>query len=248
MVKKATLLGLVLAMAAGSTAFADIILIDPRVPANQSIVINPQSFGTPTMTVNELVGLDPAHLGDTGADWVTNDVIFEATQDWTLLGLRIELTQGTIYQTGPPFGGDAPQPAFWPVPGFQHLEADTWLADGSGLGVDSSQPSFDAFPPPDQSTTRQFDSSRIDVLTFTSGTEDTGTLHLARITLSADAEGEAWIAARDAGSAAHDPNRVEICPTCPDGRILIQGGQFTPEPGSLVLLALGGLAGLARRR
>lgn len=241
------ILVLALTIVVSNTTIGGIMFVDPRDPANAALVINPvanpQPSGQVGVTVNELVNLDPA--GTSVGDWVTTDFVVDATTDWTIAAMRVVLTQGMIYQASPP-GGDTPtNPAFWSVSGFQHLQADTWVDHGAGNGADHSQPSFDLFPDNDDSV-RQFDTSGVDVRWFNTTMDDTGRRRLARLTVSADAEGEVWFyAASEPGDLAD--NEIQICPTCPDGRLLIGGPILTPpEPSTLTIFVLAGLLGITR--
>lgn len=160
------------------------------------------------------------------AGFVANAITWDGggTNDWTSAGLVVNLTSGTAYQDA--FGADAPpNPAFFPT--FPALEFDTYvgiLEDGTA-GIAGGAGDVGGGP-------LSLDAPQISVSWFNTDSSDTGVVQIAMVTLSDDAQ----------GTFSYISQGVRT-----DGAVIngVMGG--VPEPASMALLGLGGLALLRRR-
>ena len=178
--------------------------------------------------------------------YVANDLVANTDSDWTQAQLLLTLESGSVFQEV--MGGDNP-----PNPGFfgmvPTLEFDTYLTGGGGskpgdpilapgaFGDDASIAggAVDLGGTPGG----KFDTVGIDIGWFTTETNNTAAdMLLARITLSDDANGAWALRLSDAAGA----NSV----TTTNGPVV--DGFIIPEPATMSLVVLGGLAMLRRRR
>lgn len=181
------------------------------------------SFPTPETT--DLV--PPGYIApDT---YVTNDVMLDVDSDWLSAILIVTpTTTGQIYQNA--LGGDGPpNPALFPA--YATLEYDTYVSDGLG-GIPSMAAAVDY-----GYSSIVFDADELALTYYTTATE-TGLLHMARVTLSVEAQGE-WTFVATA-SPEGGPKIIAGGP--------IVDGYMVPEPATLGLLAIGGLGVLIRRK
>lgn len=163
--------------------------------------------------------------GEPPAGYVVNDLLVTSDVDWTNSRLVVELTSGDIYQA-PSFDSDFGQVGFWGL--VAGLQWDT--AVGSpGLGAAAQ-----AVSAGDAITTSGIAFSWFDSVDTGAPTDAI----IARVTASADAAGTWSVLLFDADSVG--------VPTEISGPIV--EGAFIPEPMTLSLLGLGGLALLRRRR
>ncbi len=161
------------------------------------------------------------------AGYVTQDIVITTDSDW--LGAQMIVATdapGMIYQD--PLGGlTSPSPAFFSI--APSLEFDTYVSNGVVGDLVSVTGAVDLGGPPTVVDTDQ----DLSVAWFTTATDDIGTLALARVTLQKTATGT-W-----AFLATADPA---------EGPRVQASGPIIPEPATLSLLALGGLAAIRRRR
>lgn len=162
--------------------------------------------------------------------YITNDVVVDAASDWLSAVLAIELTSGDIYQH-PAGGNTSPNPIL--IPAYNALEYDTYVSNGvvgeavstaaaADLGYAAIEADVDTFA----------------LSWYTTEGDDLGILALVRATLSTDAQGS-W-QFRATASPAGGP-AVELAGNVVDGYMV-------PEPATMALLGLGGLAALIRRK
>ncbi len=186
-----------------------------------------------TMTLVGLVPVDNS-AAPSLAGYRTYDLVVNTTSDWTAAAMLLELTQGDIFQH---VNGDAnglpPIEVVISILGDESLRYDTFVTNpdgtdlGSGVGIagGAGDVGGNGFT---------FSTTELDVTWFSPGsdTNDIGDSKIARITLSNDAQGTLLLAITEAGT----PNleRFEIT--------------IVPEPATLGLFSLAGLAMLRRRR
>jgi len=146
--------------------------------------------------------------------------------DWTGAVLRIDLTSGSIYND-PGFDSDAIQPALW---GFVPLlRWDSWVGvEGDGTGGIAGGAGDLGCAGQSLAGTGVCAGS---VTWFNTDISDTGPIQIANITLPDDAQGT-W----------------ELIVSFAGGQIRSSGVFEIPEPASLALMSLGGLAVLRRRK
>ncbi len=150
------------------------------------------------------------------------EIVWEGGADWTSAALVIDLTSGSVYQDA--FGGDGPYTPALLVP-FPSVEFDTYVGivggEGNGIAGGAGDLGGGAL---------SLNAPHISVSWFNTGTNDTAPVRIGMITLSDDANGTWKLLA----------GGVVIEGT-------LEGGWCIPEPTSLGLLGLGGLALLRRR-
>ncbi len=165
------------------------------------------------------------------AGFITMDVTIQSDTDWTAAAILLELTRGSIYQDT--FGGDVNAPSAAIINAFPSAEFDTYVGDPHN-GASIAGGALDI----PGAGLQEFSTSRLSVAWNSAGadTADVGLVAIARITLSSDANGHMALALTEAGSTAKTLVFVPFV-----------NGVITPEPASLALLGLGGLAVLRRR-
>ncbi|GAB4194441.1 MAG: hypothetical protein Kow00105_08650 [Phycisphaeraceae bacterium] len=150
--------------------------------------------------------------------------------DWTAIALKVDLTAGSVYNGAP--DSNLPQDGFWAF--FPDLEFDTWFGvpgDGTN-GVAGGAGDLGGGPLNVSGT----GVDAISITAFNTTTTDTGPVRIANVSLTDDAAGTwAIIVAFGDGTLLRDSGTVA-------------GGALVPEPASLALMGLGGLAALRRRR
>ncbi len=156
------------------------------------------------------------------AGYQANEIVWEGGADWTSSALVVDLTSGTAYQDA--FGGDAPYTPALLVP-FPSVEFDTYvgIVNGVGNGIAGGAGDLGGGP-------LSLNANQISVSWFNTGTDDTAAVRIGMITLSTDAAGT-W--------------KLLSGGVITEGTV--EGGALVPEPASLALLGLGGLAALRRR-
>lgn len=163
--------------------------------------------------------------------YVTQDIVAQVSTRWYNSELLLNLTSGSIYQDA--FGSDtSPNAAFFTI--VPSLQFDTFVTAGH---IDSTQtPSFiggavDLGGNP----AKTFSTSKIDATWFTNDYNNSGSLTLARISLSSNAEGTFGFLVNAAGGASYKVETGVIH----NGVLSLTG---VPEPASVAMLLIGGLA------
>lgn len=169
--------------------------------------------------------------------FVTQDVTLDFSGQFNSIQMWLQLDTGSIYQDA--LGADTP-----PNPGFfgivPSLQFDTFAAHGGLDSTTSDAVSFAGYAIDlGAPAVAQFDTAGINQTWFSAGSTpvDLTGFPVARISLSDDASGTLSIRV---GTNGTDEDIIS--------NIVISGGQIVPEPASLILLGLGGLTMLVRRR
>ncbi len=172
------------------------------------------------------------------------DMIVTPTVDWEYGGLEITLTTGEFYNHAV-LGRDT-QPAAALFASYAALEWDTYATTPFGESVPPTFVAASQFGqspgdpdgvPPTPAPSNTFIKARW----FDTGNTGPGTFKVARLTLSSDAEGTIG-----GVSINHNPGDMDDFVYF-DGLYTITGGHIVPEPATLSLVTLGGLAVLRRR-
>jgi len=117
--------------------------------------------------------------------YVTQDIVLHTQTDWLSAQLVVSLDcPGSVYQAP---GGDvnpqSPNPAFFPI--APELEFDTYVGNGVPGEPVGTVSAVNLNP----GASMKFDADGISIGWFSTGTDDTGDLALARVTLTSDASG-----------------------------------------------------------
>ena len=161
------------------------------------------------------------------ADYVANELVWYGDTDWTSAALVINAT-GSAYQDL--FGSNGPYNPALLVP-FPSVEFDTYVGivetdpdnDPVGNGIPGGAGDIGGGP-------LSLNLPDISVSWYDTKTDDIGPIRIGMITLSNDTEG--WCTIVSGGDTYMAP---------------VMNGVIGPEPTSLALLGLGGLALLRRR-
>ena len=171
------------------------------------------------------------------ADYVTQDIVVTTDTDW--MGAQMIVTMDApdqIYQhwladTNP----QAPDPsAPWPISEMPSLSCDSYVSNG----VPGESVNFTGAVDLGGPVSAIFTEDELSIAWYTEATDDIGTLALAQVTLADTATGT-WAFMASAGPTAN-PIKVEV-----NGPIV--DGHMVPEPTTLLLLGLGGMAVIRRR-
>lgn len=180
-----------------------------------------------SISLSSLTYIDNTGGGAPLVGFTTMDVTIDSDTDWTAGAILLELTSGSIYQDT--FGGDVNAPSGPIINAFPSSAFDTYVGDPHG-GASIAGGALDI----PGAGAQEFSTSRLSVAWNSAGadTADVGLVVIARITLSNDAFGLLTLALTESGSTE---------------KTLISIPINGPEPASLALLGLGGLAVLRRR-
>jgi hypothetical protein len=181
-------------------------------------------FASTAMAATSSVEVNAAN---TVPNVVANSLLVDGEgADWTGIVLRVDLTAGSVYNDA--LGADTPNQAFWGV--FPALEFDSWVGvagDGTN-GIAGGAGDLGGGP---QSMTGQ----TISITGFNTTVTNTAALRVGNISLSSDAAGTWQLIQSFAGGVLIRSEGV------------VEAGAMVPEPASLALLGLGGLAAIRRR-
>tara|TARA_R110002111_G_scaffold95747_1_gene147880 strand:+ start:266 stop:856 length:591 start_codon:yes stop_codon:yes gene_type:complete len=146
--------------------------------------------------------------------------------DWTGAVLRVDLTSGSFYQNGSG-GNAAPSSAF--IGFVPELEFDTYVGiiDDSSAGIAGGAGDLGG-------GALSLDAPQFSATWFNTATDNTGAALVANLTLTPDAAGTWELITSFAGGQLRSSGVVE-------------GGALVPEPATLALMGLGGIAALRRR-
>ena len=176
------------------------------------------------------VTVDNSSGGAPLVGFITNDLTINVDSDWTAAALLTSLSSGSIYQDA--FGGDVDPPSAAIIGLVPSAEWDTYVTNPGG-GASAAGAAGDV-----GGDVQEVSTTELDISWNSPGadTDDIGVISIARITLSDDANGSLTYAITVAGDAGKTTITLPIV-----------NGVITPEPASLALLGLGGLAVLRRR-
>lgn len=166
--------------------------------------------------------------------FVVNTITIDADSDLSGVGATSQLVSGTLNQlAAPPAFPDAETALatidLGPGDSFVTINGDPFTGAPVGGGVNTGGEALAIF-----------NSSQIDLTWSNFGSNDIGNgLLVARLVFSDDANGSFQMIA----VSIHDLNFTRA-----DNLILIVNGFLVPEPASLSLMGVGGLAALRRRR
>ncbi len=160
------------------------------------------------------------------------DLVINTDVDWTSCILTVN-APGSIYQNG--LGANFAPLSAW-IGVAPDLEWDTYAAGGSFSTASVSGPAASFTSPP----APVMDNSNILVTFYTDATTNTGSVDLARVTLATIFTGGSWsVEIYNADSAS--------VPAMQMGGSIVNG-VWIPEPATMLIMAIGGIGVLARRR
>ena len=147
--------------------------------------------------------------------------------DWTGAVLRIDMTNGSAYQNS--FGGDGPPSSAF-IGFVPELAFDTYVGiiDDGTAGI--AGPAGDL-----GGGVQSLDFPEVSITWFNTAIDNTGPIQIANLTFSPDAQGTWELIVAFAGGQIHQSGVME------------GGVMALPEPTTLALMGLGGLAVLRRR-
>ncbi len=163
---------------------------------------------------------------------VVNDLVINTTVDWTSAVLTVN-APGSIYQNG--LGSNVAPLQAW-IGVSSDLEWDTYAAGGTFSTASLTGPAASFTSPP----APVMDANDILVTFYTDATNNTGSVDLARVTIDSAFTGGSWSALIYNADSAGTP-ALELSGT-------IVNGALVPEPASMLIMAIGGIGVLARRR
>ena len=168
--------------------------------------------------------------------FVTQDLVVTTDTDWLSAQLAVTLDEPDQIFQDPLLSRP-----WWEYPIFQIWPPpwsffDTYVSNGVLGEVISVTGAVDLGGPPGEI----FDTDQLSIAWYTTNEDDIGTLALARVSLADTANGTWQFIATAAPQGAP---RVDV----PAG-IVENGVMYIPEPATLSLLTLGGLALMRRRR
>ncbi len=165
--------------------------------------------------------------------YTVNDLVINTDVDWTSCILTVSGTTGQIYQNG--LGANTAPLQAW-IGVASDLEWDTYAAGGE-FSTATSTGAAASFTTPPASV---MDNDSILVTFYTDSITNTGSVDIARVTVATAFTGGTWSAKVYNADSAGTP-AMEISGT-------IEGGVLVPEPATMLVMAIGGIGVLARRR
>ncbi len=154
--------------------------------------------------------------------FVANAINWDGPSEWTSAGIVVDLTAGSVYNNTN--GGDGPPSTafigFVPALAF---DTHVGIIDDGSAGIAGGAGDIGGGP-------QSADAPQISLSWFNTATGDTGGQQIGMITLSEDAAGTWTYVSQGVATSG-----------------VVVNGALVPEPASLALLGLGGLAALRRR-
>ena len=203
------------------------------------------AFAIPMTTFTQTTANAGAIVDDSAlVGTVTNQMFVQPSggDDWTNSEILIKLTSGTVYNaTGAAATDSSPNPALYAVTGFRNGAFDTFVT-GGGFAPATIAGASSRLGGPGGAFT--LGPAGVDVSWGDTNADDLGNTFVSQFTLSADAIGTYTGISLQTGAVVE-----EFSGTVAGGVLFPTGtNPPLPEPASLGLLGLGGLALLRRRR
>ena len=150
--------------------------------------------------------------------------------DWTGAVLRVDLTAGSLYND-PGFDSDGTQAALWGFVPALRWDSAVGIANDGTAGIAGGAGDLGCAGQSLAGT----GACAASITWFNTNTGDTGPVQIANISLTNDAQGPFELIISFAGGQIRQSG-------------VLENGAIIPEPASLALMSLGGLAVLRRRK
>lgn len=164
----------------------------------------------------------------------------ECSNDWTSAKLIVtpgttgQVFQDDLFGTGSMIPWGSGQIGYQPSLAYDTIITDSVLVDRTRPGTIATLGASG-----EEGSVAVFDLDELELYWYTSNTDDIGAMYMARVTLANIATGTWEFEAFDASSA-------EVSVVTQTGAIV--DGFLVPEPATMLIMAIGGIGVLARRR
>jgi hypothetical protein len=241
MVKKASVMVVVMGLAVASVAGADVMLAG---------ITDGSGAGFPQVDLSGNVAFQASCDG-----CVVNQVVLNGgTTHFLSAVLQVVLTEGSMYNQAVFGTNNPPSPALVGV--FGDLVGDTWVGavpggdlsnSVNGSVIESSGVEIDLLP---HSGGPEFGATQLRASWFNTAEDDLAdNLVIGQITFSADAVGTYQLRVDIADAAGGNPNQIQIGTAGSAYPGLIQNGSVViPEPATMGLMLIAGLVAMGRKR